>query len=213
MVETQANSRLRRGLTHLAVFGVVALAYVFGMLEFIECKIVDLRFELLRRDASEDLVLVEIDARSLRSLVGVVTAFTVAHSVTLGLAATEVLEVGRLSGFVEAVIALSIAYVATENVLMPRQDRTRWPEAFVFGLVHGLGFAGFLGEALYGEPRRVVPLLGFNLGVEAGQLLVVLAALGEWSAPEPSTDNSVSRSAIDSGSEFDSRGKWGGYAR
>ncbi len=51
------------------------------------------------------------------------------------------------------------------------------------------------------------------LGIGLVTLLVVLAALGEWSAPEPSTDNSVSRSAIEPGSEFDGRGKWGGYAR
>jgi hypothetical protein len=108
------------------------------------------------------------------SVVGVVTAFTLAHSVTLALAATGLVTLP--SAPVEAAIALSIAWVGFAT-LISRAPRARWPEAFVFGLVHGLGFAGFLGEALYGEPRRLVPLLGFNLGVEAGQLLVVLLAV------------------------------------
>jgi len=108
------------------------------------------------------------------SVLGVVTAFTLAHSVTLALAATGMVTLP--SAPVEAAIALSIAWVGFAT-LISRAPRARWPEAFVFGLVHGLGFAGFLGEALYGEPRRLVPLLGFNLGVEAGQLLVVLAVV------------------------------------
>ena len=113
----------------------------------------------------------------LRSLLGLVTAFTVAHSITL---AATVLNAGGLSdalnsNLVEMGIALSIAYVACDN-LIRRGARNAWPEAFLFGLLHGLGFAGFLGEALAGEPMVVSALLGFNLGVEGGQLLVVLAA-------------------------------------
>jgi hypothetical protein len=115
-----------------------------------------------------------VAAGGVASVAGVVTAFTLAHSVTLALAATNVLVLPTAP--VEAAIALSIAWVGFAT-LISRAPRARWPEAFVFGLVHGLGFAGFLGEALYGEPRRLVPLLGFNLGVEAGQLLVVLLAV------------------------------------
>jgi hypothetical protein len=111
-----------------------------------------------------------VAARGLRSLLAVVTAFTAAHSITLALAALEVVRVpGRL---VELAIALSIAYVAAE-VLLVRRPGARWVEAFLFGLVHGLGFAGFLGESLVLEPLKVTALAGFNLGVEAGQLAVV----------------------------------------
>jgi len=113
-------------------------------------------------------------AGSARALVGVVTAFTLAHSVTLALAATGLVHVS--SRPVEIVIALSIAWVGLVT-LFAREPRARWREAFVFGLVHGLGFAGFLGEALYGEPKPLRALVGFNLGVEAGQLVVVAAVL------------------------------------
>jgi len=117
-----------------------------------------------------------VAAPRLRSLLGVVTAFTVAHSVTLAWSALD--PGGLLSAIpdrlVELAIALSIAYVATENLLR-RAPHNAWIEAFAFGLLHGLGFAGFLGQALAGESLVVTALFGFNLGVEAGQLLVVIA--------------------------------------
>lgn len=112
----------------------------------------------------------------IRSLVGIVTAFTVSHSVTLGFASMGVVDApDRL---VELVIALSIAYVAAGN-LMQKGPRNLWIEAFGFGLVHGLGFAGFLSESLADEPDKLKTLVGFNLGVEVGQLsiVVVLALL------------------------------------
>jgi hypothetical protein len=116
-----------------------------------------------------------VSAGRIASLLWVVTAFTLAHSITLALAATGVLSVsGRTT---ELLIAFSIAWVGVA-ALRARAPSARWPEAFVFGLVHGLGFAGFLGRALAGEERRLLPLLGFNLGVEAGQLAVVAAAVG-----------------------------------
>lgn len=120
------------------------------------------------------LVALLFASRSLRALVGVVTAFTLAHSLTLGLAALGWVNVGGASGFIEALIALSIAYVAAETLLTPDQGRTRWPEAFVFGLVHGLGFAGFLSAALLGERSKLIPLAAFNVGVELGQLAIVV---------------------------------------
>jgi hydrogenase/urease accessory protein HupE len=109
-------------------------------------------------------------ARSLRSLVATITAFTAAHSLTLALAALDVLRLP--SRAVELAIALSIAYVALENLLAPRSS-ARWIEAFLFGLVHGLGFASFLSQSLVAEPLRLSALVGFNLGVELGQLAVV----------------------------------------
>jgi hypothetical protein len=103
----------------------------------------------------------------------VVTAFTVAHSMTLILAALDVITLP--SRFVESAIAASIVYIAIEN-LAPREPRYRWPIAFLFGLVHGLGFAAMLRPIL--PPHGVVvPLVAFNVGVELGQLTIVAAVL------------------------------------
>lgn len=108
-------------------------------------------------------------------LVKAVTAFTVAHSVTLALAVFDVL---RIPGaLVEAAIALSIVYIAVENYFV-RQLDTRWRITAVLGLVHGLGFASVLRD--YGLPSQALgwALGAFNLGVEIGQLAIVLAATG-----------------------------------
>lgn len=110
----------------------------------------------------------------LRSLVAVVTAFTVAHSVTLSLAVLDVVELPpRL---VESAIALSIAWVALENLLLDR-TRGRWRITFAFGLMHGFGFASILREMHLPRQGLIASLLAFNLGVEAGQLAVVLMTL------------------------------------
>jgi HupE/UreJ protein len=116
-----------------------------------------------------------VASRRVRTLLWVVTAFTLAHSLTLALAALGWVDVP--SRFVELAIALSIAYVACDNLLR-REARNPWPEAFLFGLLHGLGFAGFLGASLEGEPLVLTALVGFNLGVELGQLAIVLACVG-----------------------------------
>jgi hydrogenase/urease accessory protein HupE len=118
--------------------------------------------------------------RGAKAIVETVTAFTVAHSITLGLATLGVVHVPPAP--VEAVIALSIVFLATE-IVKRRADapsfteRRPWVVAFTFGLLHGFGFAGALTEV--GLPRGEVPLalLAFNLGVEAGQLLFVAAVL------------------------------------
>lgn len=120
----------------------------------------------------------------LRSLVGALTAFTVAHSISLALAVLGV--VAPSASFVEPAIALSIAYVGIENLVRARKQapdasedgaRGRWMLTFPFGLIHGFGFAGGLVEI--GLPRARIPgaLLAFNLGVEAGQLAVVAVVL------------------------------------
>lgn len=111
---------------------------------------------------------------SLRGLIGVITAFTVAHSITLGIA---VLGLWSPPGaVVEPLIALSVAYVAIENWFVKDAGK-RWPLTFAFGLVHGFGFAGALGELRV--PPAEVPglLLAFNLGVELGQLAVLAVVL------------------------------------
>ena len=118
------------------------------------------------------LIALLVAARRLRSIVGVITAFTAAHSVTLACAALGVVDVP--SRLVEMAIALSIAYVAAENLLF-RKPAARWIEAFGFGLIHGLGFASAIGETLAAEPLKITALVGFNLGVECGQLGIVLA--------------------------------------
>lgn len=112
--------------------------------------------------------------RRVRSIIGVVTAFTVAHSITLAAVSLGLVNVGGYGGFIEAAIALSIAYVAVDNLLHEERSSSRWPEAFIFGLVHGLGFAGFLSESLIMAESQPMALLCFNLGVEAGQLLFVV---------------------------------------
>lgn len=109
-----------------------------------------------------------------RSLLGVVTAFTVAHSITLALAALGVW--APSPRLVEPAIALSIAYVGVEN-FFAKSAEGRWRITFPFGLIHGFGFAGALAEVAL--PRAQVPaaLLLFNLGVEAGQLAVMAPLL------------------------------------
>ncbi len=103
----------------------------------------------------------------------IVTAFTIAHS--LSLIAASLGWVSLPGRFVESAIALSIAYTAIENMIAP-VTRWRFALAFGFGLVHGLGFASSLADLL--PPTHVIaPLLGFNLGVELGQLTIVLVAL------------------------------------
>ena len=109
-----------------------------------------------------------------REVLAVVTAFTVAHSLTL--AACVLGFVSPSPRFVEPIIALSIAWVGFENVLK-KQLSARWRVAFGFGLLHGFGFAGALGDvgASVAELPRV--LVGFNLGVELGQLAVLALVL------------------------------------
>lgn len=116
-----------------------------------------------------------LGTRRPRSLLVVVTAFTAAHSVTLALASLGWISLP--SRLVEIAIALSVAYVGADNLLHPERG-ARWVEAFVFGLVHGLGFAGFLGESLLFESARTTALIAFNLGVEVGQLAVVSVCCG-----------------------------------
>jgi hypothetical protein len=110
-----------------------------------------------------------------RELLLVVTSFTVAHSITILLAAMEVVRMPP--AITEALIAASIVYVAAENLLLGRRVgalRGRWLMTFAFGLVHGLGFAEVLRERLAEVPQGIVlPVLAFNVGVELGQVAVV----------------------------------------
>lgn len=112
----------------------------------------------------------------LKPLLWQVTAFTIAHSLTLALA---VLGIFALPGrVVEPLIALSIAVVAIENLFRQEVSPWRWAAVFGFGLIHGMGFAGVLSEV--GLPREQLgtALLAFNVGVELGQLAVIALAFG-----------------------------------
>jgi len=104
-----------------------------------------------------------------------VTAFTVAHSITLGLSIYGI--VSLPSRIVEPLIALSIAYVAIENLVTRELKPWRLALVFTFGLLHGLGFAGVLRELGLPRDEFLTALLTFNLGVEGGQLTVIAAAL------------------------------------
>lgn len=118
------------------------------------------------------LALLIVNARLL-NLVKVVTAFTLAHSVTLALAWYGVIDLpGRL---VESAIAFSIGFVAVSNLIGGNFSH-RWLLAGAFGLVHGLGFYGVLGDLGLAQADAVTTLLAFNLGVEAGQLAIVALA-------------------------------------
>ncbi len=107
-------------------------------------------------------------------LLSQVTAFTLAHTVTLALATLGVVSIAP--AIVEPLIAASIVFVAVENILLPRMSPWRMAIVFGFGLLHGLGFASALGETGLGPARLVAGLVGFNLGVELGQLAVIAAA-------------------------------------
>jgi hypothetical protein len=107
-------------------------------------------------------------------VVKVVTAFTVAHSITLALAALSVVTLP--SRLVESAIAASVVLAALNN-LWPVVQRARWLVAFTFGLIHGFGFASVLADLGLPQESLVVALLGFNLGVEAGQLVIVAVFL------------------------------------
>ena len=116
-----------------------------------------------------------LGAVGVRALVIQLSTFTVAHTVTLGMAAAGV--ISPPASIVEPLIALSIAFVAIENVYLKGSIAWRPVVVFGFGLVHGLGFAGFFGELGLPPGQFLSALIGFNIGVEIGQLAVVAAAL------------------------------------
>ena len=111
---------------------------------------------------------------ALTEVLWVVTAFTVAHSITLTLAALQIIELP--SRLVESAIAASVVLAAANN-LWPLVERRRWLVAFSFGLIHGFGFASVLTELGLPKDALVLSLLGFNLGVETGQLVIVAGFL------------------------------------
>lgn len=127
---------------------------------------------LMRRDNRWQAVPQAVPA--LYNILKVVTAFTLAHSITLSLAAFDVIRLP--SRLTESVIAGSIIVGALNNVF-PLVTEARWRIAFAFGLLHGFGFAAVLSDMGLPRGARLLSLVAFNLGVEAGQLAVVLAIM------------------------------------
>jgi hydrogenase/urease accessory protein HupE len=138
---------LRLGFTHIIPEGLDHILFVLGL------------FLLSTR---------------LKPLLAQVTAFTLAHSLTLGLSLYGVIHLP--SSVVEPLIALSIAFIAIENLFTNKLNPWRPFVVFAFGLVHGLGFAGILHDLSLPRSQFLPALLGFNLGVETGQLSVIAAA-------------------------------------
>jgi hydrogenase/urease accessory protein HupE len=115
-----------------------------------------------------------------RSMLVIITSFTLAHSLTLGLAAFDVISLP--SRWVEAAIAASIVYVGIENLVCRDEPKGRWVLTFVFGLIHGFGFASVLREVGRGAGGSSVagPLFAFNVGIELGQIMIALCVLPLW---------------------------------
>lgn len=124
------------------------------------------------------LLCLVIPFRRLRRLVAVITSFTVAHSITLIASAYGAVPAGEwFPPLVETLIALSIVYMALENIVAPNLKR-RWVITGAFGLVHGFGFSYGLTQTLqFAGSHLLLSLLSFNIGIELGQILVLLVAL------------------------------------
>ena len=121
----------------------------------------------------------------LRPIIWQATTFTLAHSITLGLAMYGYIK--PLPAVVEPIIALSIFFVAVENMLVRELRPSRLGIVFLFGLVHGMGFAGALSDLGLPPSSYFSALVSFNVGVELGQLAVILTAyflLGRWFSKE-----------------------------
>lgn len=121
--------------------------------------------------------------KDIRKIAGLVTAFTVGHSITLALAALDMITIDP--GLIEALIPITILISCVLNYwALLKQSEYRAPKGYMiyliilfFGLIHGLGFSNFLSAMLFDGESIVVPLLGFNIGIEVAQLIIVLLVL------------------------------------
>ncbi len=122
----------------------------------------------------------------LKTVIWQATAFTVAHSITLGLAMYQIIE--PPIHIVEPIIALSIAFVAIENIIVDKLKPARIVLIFIFGLIHGVGFASVLTDLGLPQKEFFTSLITFNLGVELGQITVIIACwllFGKWFSEKP----------------------------
>lgn len=137
--------------------------------------------------------------RDWRECVWVVTAFTVGHSITLALAVTGALVLP--SAIVEFLIPVTIVVTALENLIVRDRSTAVWGRRYrplfagVFGLVHGAGFANYL-RSLFVD-RIAIPLFGFNIGLEAGQLIVIALAFTSFVALDRGISTAASASRVD----------------
>ncbi|MEX0976657.1 MAG: HupE/UreJ family protein [Woeseia sp.] len=152
------DPRWQHAFSRFVVFGFEHILQGFDHLMFVLCLI--------------------IPFRRIRPLIVLITSFTVAHSITLGSAAFGIVPKALwFPSLIETLIAASIVYMALENIIGTRWQR-RWIVAFAFGLVHGFGFSFALGETLqFAGSHLLTSLLAFNLGVELGQIFIVLLAV------------------------------------
>lgn len=158
----------------------VTLAAAFAPAQssrFVEFLLLGIRHILTGYDHLLFLFGLLIVSRNARSAALLITCFTAAHSLTLALSTFNL--VNLQSRFVESAIAASIVYVGLENLYRGRNLDYRWLLTFLFGLVHGLGFASVLREmnVAQGGIKAVIPLVAFNSGVELGQLSIAVLVL------------------------------------
>ncbi|MFN3940448.1 MAG: HupE/UreJ family protein [Chitinophagales bacterium] len=113
-------------------------------------------------------------SQNLRSILVQASMFTLAHSITLGLTAAGIIRPPQV--LVEVVIAGSIAFLAIENIFRKNITKTRLAAIFIFGLVHGMGFAGAMAETDIPQNALLPAIIGFNIGVEIGQLVILFLA-------------------------------------
>ena len=163
---------VREGIHHILI-GYDHILFLLSLLlpaVWIRRAVIDPRTGVRRTRwlPSDDLRL------ALTNVLKVVTAFTVAHSITLALSVLDV--VNPPSRWIESTIAASVVLAALNNI-WPVISEARWKLTFLFGLVHGFGFASALKDAGLAQGALVAPLVGFNVGVEIGQLCIVALVL------------------------------------
>ncbi|RFM31491.1 HupE/UreJ family protein [Chitinophaga silvisoli] len=154
-----ASAYLLEGYQHILPYGFDHIAFILGLL---------------------------LLSPRLKPILWQATAFTIAHSITLGLSMYHI--IAPPLNLVEPLIALSILYVAVENLLSAKLTPFRIGIVFLFGLIHGLGFAGSLSQLNLTHEHFFTCLIMFNLGVELGQVTVIFAFyffLARWFADKP----------------------------
>jgi HupE / UreJ protein len=161
-------------LSQFLAFIKEGVSHIWGGMDHILFLLALLLPSVLRRENGRWQPVGNVKA-AFSSVIKIVTAFTLAHSITLSLAALQV--VSLPSRLVESTIAASVVLAALNNVFPIVKEPRRWWVAFAFGLIHGFGFASVLTDLELNRQALLRSLVGFNLGVEFGQLSIVLVFL------------------------------------